>query len=397
MKAVPLKVAAWSSIAIAIGAAAVGVSLATRAADAPKADAAKADAAKAAKGVASAPARPALTVSVDRPRSASLGIGLTANGSVAAWQEAIIGTEANGVRLADVRVNVGDVVKRGQVLATFAPQTMQAELAQIRAGVVEAEANAADAQANAERARSLQATGALSEAQINQYLTAAQTARARLAAQRAAAQVQELRVAQTRVLAPDDGVISARSATVGAVLPAGQELFRMIRQGRLEWRAEVPSADLGRIRPGVKASVVGASGGSVEGTVRMIAPTVDPQTRSGLVYVDLPTQGADAAGLKAGMFARGEFELGTRDALTVAQQSVVVRDGFSYVFRMNPDGRVTQLKVQTGRRSGDRIEVVSGVPPDAVLVSSGAGFLNDGDLVRVAPSAGAAKPPARAS
>jgi RND family efflux transporter MFP subunit len=386
MKASRMQIAVWSLVAIGI--AAIGVSVATDAADTPRADPAR--------GAASAP-RPALTVSVDRPRSATLGVGLTANGNVAAWQEAIIGTEANGVRLADVRVNVGDVVKRGQVLATFAPQTMQAELAQIRAGVAEAEASAADAEANAERARSLRATGALSEAQINQYLTAAQTARARLAAQRAAAQVQELRVAQTRVLAPDDGVISARSATVGAVLPAGQELFRMIRQGRLEWRAEVASAELGRIHPGVKASVVGPSGGSVEGTVRMVAPTVDPQTRSGLVYVDLPTAGASAAGLKAGMFAHGEFELGTRDALTVAQQSIVVRDGFSYVFRMNPDGRVTQLKVQTGRRSGDRIEVVSGVPADAVLVSSGAGFLNDGDLVRVAPAPGAAAPSARAS
>jgi len=138
--------------------------------------------------------------------------------------------------------------------------------------------------------------------------------------------------------------------------------------------------------------VIGASGGSVSGRVRMIAPTVDPQTRSGLVYVDLPTAGAQAAALKAGMFARGEFDLGVRDALTLPQQAIVVRDGFSYAFRVNPDSRVTQLKVETGRRSGDRVEVLSGVKPDEMLVASGAGFLNDGDLVRVvgAPAAGAA-------
>ena len=61
--------------------------------------------------------------------------------------------------------------------------------------------------------------------------------------------LQQLRLRQTRVLAPDNGVISARSATVGAVLPAGQELFRLIRQGRLEWRAEVAAADLARLKP----------------------------------------------------------------------------------------------------------------------------------------------------
>jgi hypothetical protein len=72
------------------------------------------------------------------------------------------------------------------------------------------------------------------------------------------------------------------------------------------------------------------------------------------------------------------------------QQSVTVRDGFSYVFRLNPDGRVTQLKVNTGRRLGDRIEVVAGLAPDALVVVGGAGFLNDGDLVRNVPAAAVA-------
>jgi len=93
------------------------------------------------------------------------------------------------------------------------------------------------------------------------------------------------------------------------------------------------------------------------------------------------------APFKAGMFASGQFELGTSDAMTVPQQSVVVRDGFSYVFRLNADQRVSQIKVQTGRRLADRIEVVDGLKPDALVVVSGAGFLNDGDLVRNVPAA----------
>jgi len=329
-----------------------------------------------------AASRAALTVNVTQPQSLNLPLRVTANGNIAAWQEASIGTEANGLRLADVKVNVGDVVKRGQVLATFAPDTMQADVAQIRAAVAEAEATLAEASANAERARGLQATGALSEAAINQYLTAERTAKARLDAQRAAAQTQSLRLKQTQVLAPDNGVISSRSATVGAVLPAGQELFRMIRQGRLEWRAEVAANDMASLRPGIAALITAGSGPAIKGTVRMVAPTVDPLTRNGIVYVDLPTP-AGTAGARAGMFARGEFEIGSGTGLTLPQSAVLLRDGFSYVLRVGPDSKITQVKVGTGRRLGDRIEITNGLDASARVVAAGGGFLGDGDTVRV--------------
>lgn len=334
---------------------------------------------------ASAP-KAALTVTTAQPSQSSLPIKLAANGSITAWQEAIIGSEANGLRLTEVRVNVGDKVAKGQVLAVFALESVQAEVAQSRASLAEAEANALDAAGNAEKARTLQASGALSEQQINQYLTAAKTAQARLEVARATLTVQDVRLKQTRLLAPDSGVISARAATVGSVVPAGTELFRMIRGGRLEWRAEVTSTELGRLNVGTAVNVVAANGVELKGKVRMIAPTVDPLTRSGLVYVDLP---ADALNpVKAGMFAKGEFDLGTSGALTIPQQAVVIRDGFSYAFVVGPNKQVSQIKLQTGRRLGDRVEVNSGLKPDAVLVASGAGFLNDGDLVSVV----AAKP-----
>jgi len=331
---------------------------------------------------ASAP-KPALTVTTVVPQTATLPVKLSANGNIAAWQEASIGTEANGLRLAEVRVGVGDTVRRGQVLATFAPDTVQAELNQTRAGVAEAEATLADASANAQRARELSTTGALSAQQINQYLTAERTAKARLDATRAAAKMQELRLRQTQVLAPDNGVISARSATVGAVLPAGMELFRLIRQGRLEWRAEVPAGDLARLKPGVPVNVSTPSGSTIAGRVRMVAPTVDDKTRNGIVYVDLTSTG-DA---KAGMFARGEFEIGEGRALTLPQGAVLLREGFSYVMRVEPDARVAETKVTTGRRVGDRVEVTSGLDAASRVVASGAGFLADGDTVRVVEAA----------
>ena len=334
---------------------------------------------------------PSLTVATVLPQRVQLPITLGANGNIVAWQEAVLGSEANGLRLKEVRVNVGDAVKAGQVLAVFASETVMADVAQARASVAEANANAADAVANATRAQSLQRTGALSVQQINQYQTTADTAKARVESAKATLDAQQLRMVQTRVLAPDDGVISSRTATVGSVVGVGTELFRMIRKGRLEWRAEVTSTELGRLGPGTKVQVTAPSGASLEGTVRMIAPTVDPQTRNALVYVDLPVAADSATPVKAGMFAHGEFVLGSSSAVTVLQQSVLLRDGFSYVFqlrdRSGDTGHVAQAKVRTGRRLGEQVEIIDGLAADARVVVRGAAFLTDGDLVRIVDDA----------
>jgi RND family efflux transporter MFP subunit len=261
-----------------------------------------------------------------------------------------------------------------------------ADLAQSRASVAEAEATLADAAANAQRARDLQASGALSAQQINQYLTAERTAQARLDALRASVKVQQLRLAQTQVLAPDGGVISSRSATVGAVVPAGMELFRLIRQGRLEWRAEVAASELALLKPGMTAQVTTAGGAAVAGKVRMVAPTVDAATRNGIVYVDLPQPGT----ARAGMFARGEFAVGSSNAMTLPQTAVLLRDGFAYVFKLAADSKVAQTKVTVGRRVGDRIEISGGLDAGARVVAQGAGFLADGDTVKVVEAPAAA-------
>jgi HlyD family secretion protein len=344
-------------------------------ADDKKSDAKKADAATAVK--------PSLTVSTTKATLADWYVKLTANGNIAPWQEAIVGAEANGLRLSDVRVNVGDVVKRGQTLAQFAPDTVRAELAQQTASVAEAEAALAEAEANAARARTLQDSGAMSTQQINQYVTAAKTAAARLQAAKAVRESGQLRVGFTRLVAPDDGVISARLATVGSVVSAGQELFRLIRKNRLEWRAEVPSADLAKVQPGQSVVVTTPAGVALSGKVRVVAPTVDTTSRNALVYVDL----ANNAASKSGMFATGEFAVGSSKALSVPQQSVVLRDGMTYVYELLSDNKVSQIKVQTGRRMNDRVEIASGLKGSETIVLAGAAFLAQGDTVRVSNSA----------
>lgn len=367
------------------------------AADAVKPDAVKPDATA---------SKPALTVTLTQAKTAKLPIRLAANGSVAAWQEASVGAEVNGLRVQELLASVGDSVRRGQLLATFAPESVQADVALARAALSEATANAAEAAANADRARAVQGTGALSAQQVNVYLTQEQTAKARVESAKAQLDAQALRLKHTQVLAPDAGIITSRSATVGAVMGAGTEMFRLIRQGRLEWRAELTSSELARVQAGTPVTMTAPSGAQAKGRVRMVAPTVDAQTRNGLVYVDLARAGQFFAGppqeklapsggsavrvatsvgasFKPGMFARGEFELGSSDALTVVQTAVLVRDGFSYVMRVGADNKVSQIKVQTGRTLGDQVEILAGLKLEDRLVATGASFLSDGDLVRV--------------
>lgn len=239
----------------------------------------------------------------------------------------------------------------------------------------------AEARANGDRARRFEPTGMMSKQQVTQYLTAEQTAQSRIALAAARVQFGELRVRQARILAPEDGLVSARAATPGSVPQAGQELFRVILRGRLEWRAEVAADDIGQLRPGDTATLTLAGGSRVNGRVRSIAPSIDPQTRNGIAYVDLASEEA-----KAGMFTSGEIIPAAQPptpALSLPQSAVLLRDGFSWVFRIGPNREVAQVRVVPGRRQGDRVEILSGITAGEQFVEAGVGFLNGGDLVHV--------------
>ena len=323
----------------------------------------------------------ALTVTVVQPEQQNWKQTFTANGNIAAWQEVVIGSELSGQRLTRVNVNVGDEVKRGQVLAEINSDTIRADLAAAKASYAEAQAVLADAVTNNKRIQQLRNTGAISAQELTQYQTSQATAQARLDASRAQIESNQLRLAQTQVISPDNGVISARTATVGSLAQTGQELFRLIRDHRLEWRAEVTTSDLYKLKQGMNARIFSPDPAqpAITGKVRMIAPVIDPQTRYGLVYVDLPATQA----VRMGMFVKGEFDLGEKPALTIPQTALLLRDGFAYVFIVGNNNRVTQQKVTVGRRLADRVEILD-LPANVKLVASGTGFLTDGDLVTVA-------------
>ncbi|MGQ9660219.1 MAG: efflux RND transporter periplasmic adaptor subunit, partial [Thermochromatium sp.] len=251
--------------------------------------------------------------------------------------------------------------------------------------VAEAEALLAQARADADRARQSYGTPALSAQQADQYLSAERTALARLDAARARVRAEELRLSRTEVRAPVAGLVASLRATQGMIVQSGDELLRLIRDGRLEWRAEVPATELARLTPGGSARILAPDGTQVDGRIRRIAPTVDTRTLTGLVYVDLPVE-TTGQSLRAGMFVRGELDLGDSPALTLPQSALLMREGFAYVFRLEPDGTVAQIKVGIDRRLGDRVEIIAGLEAESEVVDSGVGFLADGDLVQISGS-----------
>ena len=330
-----------------------------------------------------ASAKAALTVDLVKPTRTLMNQSIAANGSIAPWQEAVIGSESNGLMLTQVLVNVGDKVKKGQLLAQFSASTITSDIAQAQANLAEAKANALEAADNAARARSIKDTGALSTQQIEQYFALEATSKARVAAAEATLQSNQIRNKQTKVIAPDSGSISARAATVGAVVSSGQELFKLIRQGRLEWRAELPSSDIGQIKNGMTANLTLPDGNTIIGKVRTLSPVIDTQTRNAIVFVDIP-----AGSAKAGMFARGTFNIGTKEVLTLPAAAVVMKDGFAYAMQVGADGRVKQVKVETGEREGGNVEIIGlDVALNSNFVASGGAFLADGDLVAIASKA----------
>ncbi|MGQ9365738.1 efflux RND transporter periplasmic adaptor subunit [Azospirillum sp. ST 5-10] len=316
---------------------------------------------------------PALTVTATSPRRVVWPVTIAASGTIAAWQEASVGAQIGGYRLVDVAVNVGDRVTKGQVLARFDDALLRAEEAQLAASHDQAEADR-------RRALALERRGNISDKDLLGYDTRARVTAAQLAAKR-------LQLAYAEVVAPDDGVISARAATLGAVVPVGEELFRLIRQGRLEWRGELTAAQLARVAPGHSVALVLPDGGSATATIRQIAPALDERSRLGVVYADLAPGGS----ARAGMYADGRIAVGRQPGLAVPAESVVIRDGRAYVAALDRDGdgdgaspAVSLRAVATGRRQGDDVEIVGGVSQEDRLVVRGAGFLDDGDTVRLA-------------
>lgn len=329
------------------------------------------------------------TVTVVQPQTRALARSITVSGPVAAVEEMQLGVELSGLRVTRLGVDVGEQVRRGQVLLSLDHRVLDADLAQANAALREAEAGATLARAHLVRGENLARDKFISAMQLDELRAARTQADARLGTARAARDSVALRRSFADLRAPADGVISKRLVQPGQVVSAGMELLRLIKDGRLEWRAELPSEQLARVSPGDVIALTARDGTRVDGRVRAVTPGVDAATRTGTVYADLPQPGA----LQPGAFLEGRIDTGVGQALVVPAAAVVLRDGFPTAFTVDAKGLAHAVRIDTGSRDNGYVEVRSGLKAADRVVVAGAGFLADGDAVRVVDAAQpAAKP-----
>ena len=331
------------------------------------------------------------TVTVAAAALHNLPRTVTASGTISAWEEVPVGAETGGLTATAVYVDEGRYVRQGQPLVQLNDALLRAQLRQQQAAVQSAEANAARDQAALDRAQELKERGFLSQASLDTALANKRSSDANAAAARAALSETRTRLAQATIRAPVSGLVISRNVTRGQIVSAGSELFRIVRDGRLELDAQVPETDLALVRSGQSAAVSSDQVGETTGTVRIVTPEVDPETRLGVARISL----AGGGGFRPGMFARAQIDVGANPAVTVPTAAVLYRENRPGVYVLDNQSRARFRPVVIQTRAAEWT-AVDGVQAGARVIVQGAGFLGEGDRVRVAPAARPAARPATA-
>ena len=318
-------------------------------------------------------------VSLIRPKAESWVAQIEAHGNIQPWQEIHISAEVGGLRVASVLAGVGDVVKKGQVLARLNSAPVENELDAANAQLVEAKASLVQAAATLERAARLAPSGGVSKQELTLYETQKHTAEARLTAARAQVKKQQLRLDLATLAAPDDGIISSRSVAEGSIVQSGSELFRLIRQGRLQWRAEVKGESLLKLSIGQEARVKSPLGEDIKGRIRQISPIIDVKTQNGWVFVDLPAD----TNLKAGLSVTGALSAGARKVLVLPVSALLRKEGEAVAMTVGDDGKVGTLSLQIGETRDGQVEILSGLDAQTAVIADGLDALKAGDSVIV--------------
>ena len=332
------------------------------------------------------PAAQARAVSVVRLEPRAITGALSASGTLRPREEAAVAAEVAGFRVLRVNADVGDTVRAGQVLVQLDPALLEAQIAQ-------AQAQAAQAEDQAKRVADLDGQGVLAQEQIAQRRFQAQAARANL-------RDLQTRLAKLSVVAPVSGVILERTVRPGDLSSGGASpWFRIARDGQMELGADMSEDDLARIRVGQAATVTLPGGGQAQGTVRIVSPQIDAQTKLGQVRVLLPAR----SDIRAGGFARAVFADASASTLALPETAIRYDASGAAVMVVGDDNRVKHVAVQTGQRGSGLVQIVKGPPAGSRVVQNAASFLLDGDLVKpveagaaAAPKAAAPQPAARA-
>ncbi|WP_371746730.1 efflux RND transporter periplasmic adaptor subunit [Shinella sp. H4-D48] len=329
-----------------------------------------------------------------------------ATGTIQAVEEVYVTPLVEGLSIRTLEADVGDRVAAEGTLATLNDDALllqksqteaslakaRAGLEQIRAQLVEAKANADEAVRVRDRAQRLVKSGSQSQANADQAIAAADAALARVNSAEQAVAVAEadinvaqsqiddidLRLARTAVKSPVAGVVSARTAKIGAIASgSASPLFTVIRDGAIELKADVSEDMILKLKPGLKAKVSLAGGAAtLTGTIRLVEPTLDPQSRLGRVYIGFDEP--DRA--RAGMFASADIVVEEKQGIVLPLSAITTADGKT-VARKVENGVVRLVPVETGIQDGQGIEIVSGLAAGDEVVAKAGAYVRDGDRI----------------
>lgn len=355
--------------------------------------------------------QPAMSVTIAPVQTTSVARTLNVTGTVAARDLIPVLSETTGLQIRQILVDEGDVVNKGQVIAVLDNSVLQAQINEARADIesnqavvgqrqaalAQARATLAEAQRNLQRYQQLANDGAISRQELDTRATTAATAReavrvaqaninsalADVRSSRAGLEQLQTQLGQTLVRAPASGLVAEATAEVGDVASGTQKLFSIIQNGALELQAQVPATQLPQVRIDAPAVVTYDADPRVrlQGRVREIAPLIDPESRKATVRINLPPTSL----LRSGMFARAAITTATVPGVTVPAKAVLPQpDGSAIVFVLSGADTVKAQTVETGGvPNGGIVEIKSGLQPGDRVVVAGAGYLKDGDRIRI--------------
>ncbi len=346
------------------------------------------------------------SITVEKVKRSLVSDKVSASGLVQHVELVAVAPQIEGQAIETLEVEVGTVVKAGDILARLSTSALELKRAQLDASLAAANATVAQAQAQiqdakaaadqaervSQRTDTLMKRGLSPTASAEQAESAMLSAKARLnsatqaeAAARAQLKVidaqiaeVELSLARTEIRAPVDGLIVERNAQIGSVASAGaKSMFVILRDGKLELYGDIAEQDILRIKPGQKAILnVPGNREPLTGTVRLVEPTVSATSRLGRVRISID----QTDGVKWGMFAGATILVNEKEALVVPVSALETAPSGPYVMVVR-DGAVVETPVTTGVRDGDLIEVRSGLGEGDLVISKAGAFVRDGDRV----------------
>ena len=320
------------------------------------------------------------TVTVVAPGRTAVAGRITATGSLAARRELPIGIAGEGGQIAQVLVQPGQWVRRGQVLAVIDRSVQVQQEASQGAQIQVARADAQLAQANLDRAQKLVARGFISKADIDRLTATRDAAVARVGV--ASAQLGELRARTQRlnIVAPEAGLVLERRVEPGQVVSSGSGvLFRMAQGGEMEMLAQLSENDLAKITPGISAEVTPVgSAKAFTGQVWQVSPVIDPETRLGRVRIAL----SYVPELRPGGFANAEIIAGAVVAPVLAESAVLSDNAGSYVYIVDGNNKVVKRRVKTGAITDKGVIILEGLNGSERVVERAGAFLQPGETVK---------------